>query len=76
MLIDFRERAEEREKEKDLCEKEHQSVAFLTCTDKESNSQPFSILDNTPTNYQGPVYILFICNNGRMIFRETWVEKI
>lgn len=77
MLIDFRERGGEREKEKDLCERKHQSVAFLTCPDKESNPQPFGILDNTPTNWQGLEYLFFICNNGTMIFGGTWVvEKI
>lgn len=75
MLIDFRERGGEREKEKHLCEREHQSVAFLTCPDKELNPQPFSILDNTPTNWQGLLYLFFICNNGWMIFRGTWVVE-
>lgn len=46
MLIDFREREGEREKEKVLCEREHPSVAFLTCPDKELNPHPFYILDN------------------------------
>ena len=59
MLIDFRERGRERGRETLMWERNiDQLVAFPKGPDQESNTQPFGLLDDAPTNWQWPGLIV------------------